>query len=445
MSRGVGTGGGREGAEGASYNPPVNIRADGARPSPGASSTSSPASPSSIADVAVVGGGIVGAAAALAAAHGGLSTVWVTGPARPASETRALDGDAVDWDLRVYAINPATRAFLDRLRVWSQLDATRMAPVRDMRVFGDHEGRASLHFGAYAAGIESLATIVEHRALARGLETAAGYFPGIERIEGSASDLRIDTHAATLATPRGPRRARLVIAADGAASPTREALGLASTAKPYAQRAVVGHFATERPHAGAAHQWFTDEGVVALLPLPDIAGRPAVSLVWSAPDVFAGTLMAGGPADVAARLGVLAQSTLGRLDPLTGLAAIPLAMQYAPRLVAARGALVGDAAHVVHPLAGQGLNLGLEDVAVLVDRLVARETFRDCGDIRLLRRYERARAEPVFAMRQVIDGLVRMHADIDPTAALVRRIGMQLVDRAPPLKRLLVRRASGSA
>ncbi len=403
------------------------------------------APPVSIADVAVIGGGIVGAAAALGAAHAGLSTIWVAGSDRPAGEHATSKRD---FDVRVYALSPSTQRFLDMLRVWPQLDLSRIAPVYDMRVYGDREGRATLHFGAYESATETLATIVEHRELSRVLHAAAGYFPGIARIEGIASQVTIDDEYATIQTERGLRHARLVIAADGAQSPTRAAFAITAETMPYDQRAVVGNFTCTRAHAGTAVQWFTEEGVVALLPLPDIEGRHAVSLVWSAPNAIADELMSGGSTAVAARLSALVASqsahTIGPLEALGPLTAIPLTMQFARRTIAPRGVLVGDAAHVVHPLAGQGLNLGLQDVEVLFDILTAREAFRDCGDAVLLRRYERARAGPVFAMRQMTDGLVRLFASERAGVARLRTLGMRAVDRMTPLKRLLIRQASGN-
>ena len=399
------------------------------------------ASPTSIADVAVIGGGIVGAVAALGAAHAGMSTIWVAGRDRPGAEA---PGRKSDFDVRVYALSPSTQRFLDMLRVWPQLDESRIAPVYDMRIFGDRDGRAALHFGAYESATETLATIVEHRELSRVLDAAAGYFPAIERIEGFASQVAIDDEFAVIKTERGLRHARVVIAADGAQSLTRAAFGITTETKPYDQRAIVGNFACARAHAGTAFQWFTDEGVVALLPLPDVEGRHAVSLVWSAPNTIADDLMRAGSVALAARLTALAESALGSLEALGSPVSISLTMQFARRIIATRGALVGDAAHVVHPLAGQGLNLGLQDVEVLLDILTAREAFRDCGDAVLLRRYERARAEPVFAMRQMTDGLARLFASEHASVARLRTLGMRVVDRMPPLKRLLIRQASGN-
>jgi ubiquinone biosynthesis UbiH/UbiF/VisC/COQ6 family hydroxylase len=395
-----------------------------------------------ISDVAVIGGGIVGACAALGAAQAGLSTIWVAGR----SSNDAIP--ATERDLRVYALGLSTQHFLERLRVWRQLDASRIAPVFDMRVYGDRAGRSALHFDAYQATTERLATIVEHRELARVLDNATAHFPGIERIEGFASDVVTGPEHVSIDTERDARSARLVIAADGARSATREALGIGTRGSPYDQRALVGNFACSRPHGGTAFQWFTDEGVVALLPLAESPShQAAVSLVWSAPSDMADRLMAESPDAIASRLSLLCsskpESSIGPLSPLGPIVDVPLSLQWSTRMIAARAALVGDAAHVIHPLAGQGLNLGFSDVETLIDLLASRPSFRDCGDAVLLRRYERSRAGPVFAMRSMTDGLARLFASQRPGLAPLRELGMRSLDRLPPLKRLLMLQASG--
>ena len=393
----------------------------------GAASTSSGSN--DLVDVAIVGGGIVGAAAALGAAQAGLSTTWIAGRAV------APPSSPVDRDLRVYALSPGTQRFLERLRVWSQLDPRRVAPIRDMRIFG---GSARLHFGAYEAAVERLATIVEHRELTRVLDTATAFFPGIERVDDVATTVEVGAGHVTVATARGVRRARLVVAADGAQSATREALGIGVTGRSYGQRALVGNFACAQPHGGTAWQWFADDGVIALLPLAADVGTAgaAVSLVWSAPDASADALIAAGGDALAARLSALVADGSAAIGPLTSLGPVielPLAVQTAQRLIAPRAVLVGDAAHVIHPLAGQGLNLGLGDVEALLDVLAARERFRDCGDVVLLRRYERARAEPVLAMRQLTDGLSRLFDSERRGIAQARVLGLRALDRLAPL------------
>jgi 2-octaprenylphenol hydroxylase len=394
------------------------------------------------ADVAVVGGGLVGAAAALAAAQGGIETLWFCGSSVAPAAT-----DETQRDLRVYALGPATQRFLQRLGVWQRLDASRLAPVVDMRVFADRDGGSPLRFGAYESATDRLATIVEHRALALAFDAVVANTPGLARIASFADQVTLDDEAIAIDSSGESRSwsARLAIAADGARSAVRTQAGIETRGEPYAQRAIVGNFACTAAHRGTAFQWFTDEGVIALLPL---AGGPdadhAMSLVWSAPDAIAAQLLDEGEGGVAARLSMLAASTsIGPLTSLGPLVDIPLALQWATRLVAPRVALVGDAAHVVHPLAGQGLNLGFGDVECLVDVLASRPSFRDCGDATLLRRYERARAEPVLAMRQLTDGLARLFASDRPDVARLRSMGMRALDRFFPAKRFLMRQAAG--
>ena len=396
-------------------------------------------------DVVVVGGGIVGAAMALAAAQARLSVSWITGPKRDADGPRVLPADAIAplWDARVYALNPGTRRFLDTLRIWPQLNAARVAPVRDMRIFADRDGPSTLHFGAYQAASEALAWIVEHRELARVLNSAAAFANGIERVAASASEVRVDAEGVAVTTGAGVRHGRLLVAADGAQSPMRAALSIAASSRAYRQTAIVANFFCERAHGGTAFQWFTDEGIVALLPLPDDGGRHLVSLVWSAPDALAAVLAGGGADALARRVETIAAASVGGMEPLGEPASVPLVAQAARRVIAPRAVLIGDAAHVVHPLAGQGLNLGLQDAEALAALLTAREPFRDCGDAVLLRRYERARAEPVAAMRGMTDGLARLFGIQDPAVARLRGAGMRLIDHLPPVKRALMRQAMG--
>ena len=239
-------------------------------------------------------------------------------------------------------------------------------------------------------------------------------------------------HGATL-------RARLLVGADGANSAVRAAAGIGSRSTDYEQTAVVCNFRCAKPHLDTAWQWFTDEGVVALLPLPD----DHVSLVWSAPRTLAQQLLALPPAELARRVTARSGGVLGDLQPAGIVASFPLRLVVVDRLIAPRIALVGDAAHVVHPLAVQGLNLGLQDVASLLEVLRGREAFRDIGDTVLLRRYERSRAEPVAMMRAATDGLARLFGSDDALARTVRNTGLAAVDRLGPVKRLLIRQALG--
>jgi ubiquinone biosynthesis UbiH/UbiF/VisC/COQ6 family hydroxylase len=381
-----------------------------------------------------VGDGIVGMTAALTAAQGGLRVALIAAAHSEAKPTPAWE----PWDRRVYALSPGSRSFLEKLRVWSQLEADRIAPIREMRVFGDVRG-AEVRFSAYEAGTEALAWIVESRELERVLKTALAYQQNIERVEADAEDFQVDGQGVSVTTARGALRALLLVAADGARSRIRELAGINGEMRSYEQVAVVANFSGGRPPGDIARQWFVREGVVALLPLPHLG----LSLVWSAPSRIAASLLEQEPIDLARRVEAVTGGEVGPLQPLGGASGFPLRVLRTRRQSGPRVVLIGDAAHVVHPLAGQGLNLGLQDAESLVDILIARESFRDCGDALLLRRYERARSEAVWAMRSMTHGLHHLFTSADPNLERLRSTGMKLVERLPVLKRALVRSAMG--
>ena len=383
-------------------------------------------------DVAVVGAGVVGLAAALGCAQLGLRTTLVGPPARAGARPRG------EFDARIYALAPASVVLLERLRVWQAVDATRVEPVARMQVYGD-DG-AELRFDAYAAAVERLATIVEEAALLQALEAGAGFTAGLSRVTPAFDTLRTDEASARLMLADGAViDARLVIAADGANSAVRAAAGLHAESMAYEQTAIVANLAAARPHDRVAFQWFTEEGVVALLPLPG----QMVSLVWSAPDAVAAQLLALSDDAFATRVTARTVDRLGALALRGSRHSFALRRLTVDRLAAPRLVLVGDAAHVVHPLAGQGLNLGLQDVSEVLGVLAAREAFRDIGDEALLRRYARARAEPVALMRLTTDGLSRLFGQRSSSVRGLRNAGMSLVDRVAPLKNALIRHALG--
>lgn len=338
------------------------------------------------------------------------------------------------FDVRTYALSPGNVEFLRELGVWGAV-APRAAPVHAMRIHGD-DGRAAIEFNAYQAGVPELAWIVEDSALQRAL------WNGLAGSAKRCQALEVRPREALVAFEDGTSiSARLVIGADGAQSFVRQSARIDARERDYEQAAVVANFRCEKPHANVAYQWFQGGPVLALLPLPG----DQVSMVWSlpAPDAtrIAG-LAAQALADEVARS---ARSTLGAMTLASAVRSFPLRRLSAKRLVVPRVALVGDAGHVVHPLAGQGLNLGLRDARVLAEILTSREPGRDPGDYRLLRRYERRRAEPILAMDAVISGLFSLFQDRggarDATMRRLRNAGLNLTDRLPVLKNILIRQA----
>ncbi len=399
---------------------------------------------------------------------------------------------AAGFDQRIYAISPASVAWLTDLKLWQAVDAARVVPVYDMQIHGDApdasrlpwqpalpgaaqpgaQGMRGLQLSAYRAGVGELCTIVEERELARVLTQALRFASGVEvlRPAGLAS-LKSGDDAATLRLNDGRvLGAKLIVAADGARSWLRGAAGIATDEIDYGHTAVVANFQIEKPHVNCATQWFRQEAgggssVLAWLPLPG----HQVSMVWSAPDALAAELMALPPQALAARVAAAGGHLLGAFKAAGTAASFPLRNQRARSLIAARVALVGDAAHVVHPLAGQGLNLGLGDCAELarvlggVDRAAALRTggtnrragpraaagsatssarVRDPGDALALRRYERARKAALFEMHVITHGLQRLFSAQQPALRTLRNLGLNLAGRLPVIPRWLVQRAT---
>ena len=362
-------------------------------------------------DVLVRGAGAVGLAAALALARQGHAVALLG--AKPAAGAQE--------DIRAYALNPASVRLLEQLKVWPALPADARTAVYDMHIEGDAPG-AALDFSAWQQRTELLAWIVDAATLEEALATAARFAPHLAWVEREVE-------------------APLTVLAEGKHSATRAKLAVRMPFERYGQRAVAARLLADWPHAGLARQWFRSPDVLALLPFDRPRAGHGYGLVWSVPDERADELMA---MDDAAFEEALAQATGGAAGPLKlagPRADWPLAIAKAERTCGPGWVLVGDAAHVVHPLAGQGLNLGLADVAVLAATLAAREPWRPLGDERLLARYAREREGPTRAMGHVTDGLLRLFAAEQPILRELRNRGLTLVNSLPPLKRFLTARA----
>lgn len=384
--------------------------------------------------IVICGAGIVGMAAALALARRGQSVTLVAPAAQPAAPQNDI------FAPRVYAISPASQRFLADIGVWDSLPAQRIAPVRTMEIHGDGDGRIELD--AWQGARAELAWIVEDIEIERVLRQALKLV-GVKWVSDRAQGLRdrvLHTEGG-LALP-----ADLVIGADGARSAVRKIAGIASQSRPYGSTGLVVHLDAELAHQGCAFQWFGDDGVLALLPLPDTSRGSQVSMVWSTPHARARTLLDLAPEKqarvLAAEVRIATGGRLGELSLNSPLHGFPLFLEQSD-MIAPGVALAGDAAHRVHPLAGQGLNLGLGDVHALVDAVVEREPYRLAGDMHVLRRYRRTRAEPLLAMRLATDGLHRLFDSRSPPLMWLRNAGMRGLDALPEVKRRLISQASG--
>ena len=340
------------------------------------------------------------------------------------------------FDARVYALSPGNVAFLKEIGAWQTVPAERLVPVHAMRIFGDDDD-ASLEFDAYGAGVPELAWIVEDSllqdALWRELE--------VDVLAPAQCDaLQLEPDRGLLRLDDGREiSAKLIVGADGANSFVRRRSGIAAADRDYGQSAVVANFRCEKPHANVAYQWFQRGAVLALLPLPG----DHVSMVWSLPTLEAKRISVLEDHALCQEVEAAARGVVGELAIVTAPRSYPLRRLAAERLVAPRVALAGDAGHVIHPLAGQGLNLGLQDARALAAVLSSREPLRDPGDLRLLRRYERRRAEPILAMDTMVDSLFRLFGAEDRFAARLRNAGLNLTDRLPVVKNMLMRQAMG--
>lgn len=382
-------------------------------------------------DVAILGAGLAGAGLAAALADSGL-TVAVVDPRVPAPPGEA-------WDTRIYAVSPGSASFLSQSGAWALIDAARIARIDAMQVFGDHPS-AHLDFSAYDSGLGELAFVVEGGRMQHALWTRMAALPHIT-LHAPAACVGLTEHAShvELTLDSGlTLTANLAVGADGAHSWLREAAGIDVRTFDYAAHGVVANFSTEKPHHGTAWQWFRADGVLALLPLPG----NRVSMVWSAPHEHAESLLALDTGALASCVAEASSGVAGALDVITPPAAFALKQQSVKCFVKPRIALIGDAAHNVHPLAGQGVNLGLRDARELASVLSQRGAQGDCGDFALLRRYERARKEDVLTMSLATDSLQKLFASKAVWASTVRNLGMRMVDQQRWLKTLLTQHAA---
>jgi len=384
-------------------------------------------------DVAIIGGGLVGASLAAALKHSGLSLALVE--SQSLLTQNGVDADG--WDARIYAISPGSRAFLEESGAWDLLDTGRISPVEAMRVFGDTAGE--LEFSAYQMGVAELACIMENRALQSALWSVLQRQENLTLLNpAQCASLKVGKDAAVLTLEDGRvLNAKLVVGADGRDSWVRNRAGIGASPVDYHQHGVVANFSCEKSHRGVAYQWFQPGGILALLPLPG----NRVSMVWSTSPEHSAELSALTQEALSEEVAAAAQHMLGKMRVITSPAAFPLRMLLLPQIIAPRVALIGDAAHNMHPLAGQGVNTGFRDARRLAKVLIGRGEQSDCGDSQLLRRYERKRKEDIYTMQAATYGLKHLFNNNLPVLRSMGNLGLNAVNRLTPLKKMLVRHA----
>ena len=362
-------------------------------------------------DVCIRGAGVVGRTLALLLARDRLRVGVTREGGPPAGATS---------DVRAYALNAASRDLLERLRAWP--DEQHATPVLAMEVHGDEGGQ--VRFDTGDTGAPALAWIVDVEALQQRLAEALRYQPLVEWVDA-------------------PVAAPLTVVCEGKHSVTRADYGVQFQLRAYPQRAIAARLTCERPHENVARQWFADGEILAFLPLGTAAPGNSVAIVWSVDEHRATELLALDNVGFQAHVEVASQHALGKLTVASERAAWPLQLAMADRWCGPGWALAGDAAHTVHPLAGQGLNLGLADARELAQVLHRREYWRNVGDWRLLRRYERARKADVLAMGAATDGLQQLFAQRAMPWPSLRNWGMTGFDRTGWLKRWVAKQAMG--
>jgi 2-octaprenylphenol hydroxylase len=390
-------------------------------------------------DAVIVGAGVVGAVMASLLAARRLSA-----PGRVALIADAFAPAATkpDWDLRVFALSRASERLLKACGIWNTLPAQRVFAYERMCVWdarGEAGGKGSVTFDCAEIGEPNLGYIVDGHDLQRQCLQAARSC-GTVLIEGTVEAIDAGGSGVSIRLSDGREvRGELLIGADGINSKTRELLGVGTAGHGYHQDALVAHVRTSKPHRSTAWQRFIDTGPVAFLPLPD--GRS--SIVWSVSLPEAARLRALDDAAFGSALTAAGGAVLGDCELSSSRLSFPLKLQYALDYVRPRAVLLGDAAHVVHPLAGQGLNLGLLDCAVLAEVLGETGSAGYFGEHRLLRRYERRRRSENLLAVTALDGLERLFSSVDPVSAALRGAGLHAVDQLPYVKHTFARTALG--
>ena len=388
------------------------------------------------ADIAIVGAGLVGLSAAIAFAQQGKRVALVDAKKPVITLKKA-------WDERVYALTPETESWLTSIGVWAHVDVNRVNPINAMHIF-DYAMKSPLSLQNEDANLPKLGVIIENQnlmhALWQQLKTLEAENEFVAIINGAAcQSLQNTQNNIELGLANNQQiRAKLIVAADGVESWVRNQANVSVTKKDFHQTAIVANFLVEKPHQHIARQWFRPHDILALLPLPD----HMVSIVWSVSTERAAELLALTSEDLAHNVQAHSRDVLGTLKQVGNTQAFALNQQTAQHFVAERVVLMGDAAHQIHPMAGQGVNLGFRDVMQLTSLAIKLHAMQNMGDKTLLRQYERARKADILTMNQLTSGLDDLFASESKIVKKVTTWGLRLLNKQAHIKKLLIQQVA---
>jgi len=384
-------------------------------------------------DVVVAGAGLVGLAAAIALADKHINVVLVSD--KPVLETKSTFS-AYSWDERVYALTSSTEGWLKSIGVWDFVDENRVSSIDAMHIWG---AQTDLVLKAVDANLAKLGLIIENQQLMaalwrklQSLDVTLVTDARCTKIEQTANDVILRTDSALQIN------AKLIVAADGLHSWVRQQVNIGVSVKNYDQVAVVANFLAENPNNNEAKQWFNAHDILALLPLPN----QHVSMVWSVSTEKAAQLLALTSDALCEQVQMQSQESMGKLKQIGETKTAALRQQTASNMIGERVVLVGDAAHQVHPMAGQGVNLGFRDVIELAQLTTKLHPMHDIGERAFLRQYERARKADVVSMNTLTSGLDYLFATEQTMLKKLTNWGLRSIARQPSLKRLLIKQAA---
>ncbi len=379
-------------------------------------------------DIVIVGAGLVGLSAAVALQRIGKRVVLV--------DAKQPDFSLpTGWDQRIYALTPGNVQWLRSLQVWDRVDTRRVNPIHAMRLW--HED-ANLQLDSMDAHLPDLGVIIEQQNLMHAFGGCLKDTALEARYGAVCSGIENDSNRVALKLQDGTNiAAQLLLGADSARSRVRDALGIGTRLHDFAQTAIVANFKAEKAHHDAAYQWFRPHETLALLPMPN----QHVSLVWAMSTQLAQQKLLLSATDLADLIGKATDNALGSLTPVTPAAAFPLKQLTAAHFIAQRAVLIGDAAHQVHPMAGQGVNLGFHDVIELASQLHEAHAMIPLGDVQLLRRYERARKADVMGMNILTTGLDTLFALQNESLQTLVQWGFKQVGQQNWLRKRLIQQA----